>query len=57
MKINDVVALFDETYYNNIGIGFGADVNTASNVQSISSDIDNLEPEDLVKYGLIPDLT
>ena len=40
---------------NNIGIGFGADVNTASNVHSISSDIDNLEPEDLVKYGLIPE--
>src|SRR6056300_610012 len=40
---------------NNIGIGFGADVNTATNVQSISSDIDNLEPEDLVKYGLIPE--
>ena len=40
---------------NNIGIGFGADVNSASNVQSISSDIDNLEPEDLVKYGLIPE--
>ena len=40
---------------NNTGIGFGADVNTASNVQSISSDIDNLEPEDLVKYGLIPE--
>src|SRR6056300_111266 len=40
---------------NNIGIGFGADVNTVSNVKSISSDIDNLEPEDLVKYGLIPE--
>jgi ATP-dependent Clp protease ATP-binding subunit ClpX len=26
-----------------------------SNVQSLSSDIDNLEPEDLVKYGLIPE--
>ena len=30
-------------------------MNTTSNVQSISSDIDNLEPEDLVKYGLIPE--
>ncbi|NCV99920.1 MAG: ATP-dependent Clp protease ATP-binding subunit ClpX [Proteobacteria bacterium] len=40
---------------NNTGIGFGADVNIAPNVQSISSDIDNLEPEDLVKYGLIPE--
>ena len=40
---------------NNIGIGFGAEVIKASNVQSISSDIENLEPEDLVKYGLIPE--
>ena len=40
---------------SNIGIGFGAEVNTSPNVQSISSDIDNLEPDDLVKYGLIPE--
>ena len=40
---------------NNIGIGFGAEVNKTSNVKSISSDIDSLEPEDLVKYGLIPE--
>jgi len=40
---------------NNIGIGFGAEVSKNSNVQSLSSDIDNLEPEDLVKYGLIPE--
>ena len=40
---------------SNIGIGFGAEVNKTSNVQSISSNVDNLEPEDLVKYGLIPE--
>jgi len=41
---------------NNIGIGFGAEVNKTSNVKSISSDdINSLEPEDLVKYGLIPE--
>ena len=40
---------------NNIGIGFGAEVNKTSNVQSITFDIDSLEPEDLVKYGLIPE--
>ena len=39
----------------NIGIGFGAEVNKTSNVQSISSNVDDLEPEDLVKYGLIPE--
>ena len=40
---------------SNIGIGFGAEVNKTSNVQSISTSVDNLEPEDLVKYGLIPE--
>src|SRR6056300_1084595 len=40
---------------SNSGIGFGAQVNKTSNVQSISSGVDNLEPEDLVKYGLIPE--
>ena len=40
---------------SNIGIGFGAEVNKTSNVQSISSNVDDLEPEDLVKYGLIPE--
>ena len=40
---------------SNTGIGFGAEVNKTSNVQSISTSVDNLEPEDLVKYGLIPE--
>ena len=40
---------------NNIGIGFGAEVNKQSNIDSLSSNIENLEPEDLVKYGLIPE--
>ena len=40
---------------NNTGIGFSANVNNQSNVKSISSNVDNLEPEDLVKYGLIPE--
>jgi ATP-dependent Clp protease ATP-binding subunit ClpX len=40
---------------NNIGIGFGAEVNKQSNIDSISSNIENLQPEDLVKYGLIPE--
>tara|TARA_B100000579_G_scaffold437791_1_gene469047 strand:+ start:1978 stop:3237 length:1260 start_codon:yes stop_codon:yes gene_type:complete len=38
------------------GIGFGAEVSQPdSNVLSIHSEIDNIEPEDLVKYGLIPE--
>ena len=40
---------------NNIGIGFGAEVNKSSPSQSITSNIEHLEPEDLVKYGLIPE--
>ena len=38
------------------GIGFGAEVSQSdSNVLSIHSEIDSIEPEDLVKYGLIPE--
>jgi len=40
---------------SNTSIGFGAEVSKTSNVQSISTSVDNLEPEDLVKYGLIPE--
>ena len=41
----------------NTGIGFGAEVAQAdnNNVLSIHGDIDSIEPEDLVKYGLIPE--
>jgi len=38
------------------GIGFGAEVSqNDNNVLAIHGDIDNIEPEDLVKYGLIPE--
>ena len=40
---------------NNLGIGFGADVANKSNVLPISNEVDELEPEDLVKFGLIPE--
>ena len=40
---------------NKTGIGFSADVDTQSNVSKIGKNIDDLEPEDLVKYGLIPE--
>ena len=41
----------------NTGIGFGAEVAKAdnNNVLSIHGEIDSIEPEDLVKYGLIPE--
>jgi ATP-dependent Clp protease ATP-binding subunit ClpX len=40
---------------NNVGIGFSADVDSKSNSKPLNKNIDNLEPEDLVKYGLIPE--
>ena len=40
---------------SNLGIGFGAEVGTKTNVLPINNHVDNLEPEDLVKFGLIPE--
>ena len=40
---------------NNTGIGFSAEVDKSSKVTSLNKNIDDLEPEDLVKYGLIPE--
>ena len=40
---------------NNVGIGFGADVNKSFDVTTKNKNIEDLEPEDLVKYGLIPE--
>ena len=40
---------------NKVGIGFSANVDKNSNLEKINTNIDNLEPEDLVKYGLIPE--
>ena len=38
-----------------VGIGFGAEVNSKGNQQKLQNNIDKLEPEDLVKFGLIPE--
>ena len=38
-----------------VGIGFGADVNSKESSKRLHNNIDKLEPEDLVKYGLIPE--
>ena len=40
---------------NNVGIGFGANVNENFDVTTKNKNIEDLEPEDLVKYGLIPE--
>ena len=37
------------------GIGFGADIKTISNDARMSEFLPDLEPEDLIKYGLIPE--
>ena len=38
------------------GIGFGAEVESKSEKNNVINYIDELEPEDLVKFGLIPEL-
>jgi ATP-dependent Clp protease ATP-binding subunit ClpX len=37
------------------GIGFGADVRSLKNTKDISATLKTVEPEDLIKYGLIPE--
>lgn len=37
------------------GIGFGADVKGKADQKSLSAVLDSVEPEDLIKYGLIPE--
>ena len=37
------------------GIGFSAEVNAANDKEVVKMNIDNVEPEDLVKFGLIPE--
>ena len=37
------------------GIGFSAEVNAANDKEILKMNIDNVEPEDLVKFGLIPE--
>src|SRR5499425_515383 len=37
------------------GIGFGAEVRSLNNAKAISETLKNVEPEDLIKFGLIPE--
>ncbi|MFT5163798.1 MAG: ATP-dependent Clp protease ATP-binding subunit ClpX, partial [Alteromonadaceae bacterium] len=37
------------------GIGFGATVKGADNTKTLTENIANVEPQDLIKYGLIPE--
>ena len=40
---------------NNTSIGFSAEVDKTMNVSPLNRNIDDLQPEDLVKFGLIPE--
>ncbi len=47
--------IIDQRTETNIGIGFSAEVKTAENKLSISDKFQKIEPEDLIKFGLIPE--
>ncbi len=47
--------IIDQRTETNIGIGFSADVKTAENKLTISQKFQKIEPEDLIKFGLIPE--
>ncbi|PAJ73139.1 ATP-dependent protease ATP-binding subunit ClpX [Pseudoalteromonas sp. NBT06-2] len=41
--------------HKNTGIGFGVDVKSSEATQSLSDNLKNVQPEDLIKFGLIPE--
>ncbi|MCV2885035.1 ATP-dependent protease ATP-binding subunit ClpX [Aestuariibacter sp. AA17] len=47
--------VIEQRAHTGAGIGFGADVKSKANKDTISSLFKKVEPEDLVKYGLIPE--
>ncbi|TMN91739.1 ATP-dependent Clp protease ATP-binding subunit ClpX [Pseudoalteromonas phenolica] len=47
--------VIEQRSHKNTGIGFGADVKTSDSERSLSETFKHVEPEDLVKYGLIPE--
>lgn len=47
--------IIDQRTETNIGIGFSAEVKTAENKLTISEKYKKIEPEDLIKFGLIPE--
>ena len=44
-----------EQRINKTGIGFSAELDSKKNISLLKENINDLEPEDLVKYGLIPE--
>ena len=47
--------VIEQRSHKNTGIGFGANVKESSESRSLSETFKDVEPEDLVKYGLIPE--
>lgn len=47
--------IIDQRTETNIGIGFSAEVKTSENKLTISEKFQKIEPEDLIKFGLIPE--
>jgi len=41
--------------HKNTGIGFGVDVKASGATKSLSDNLKNVQPEDLIKFGLIPE--
>jgi ATP-dependent Clp protease ATP-binding subunit ClpX len=47
--------VIEQRSHKNTGIGFGAEVKGADSKRSLTEAFQQVEPEDLVKYGLIPE--
>jgi ATP-dependent Clp protease ATP-binding subunit ClpX len=47
--------IIEQRTEKNLGIGFSAEVKSSDKVKTLTEKFANIEPEDLVKYGLIPE--
>lgn len=47
--------IIDQRTQTNLGIGFSAEVKSADKKQTLTEKFRNIEPEDLIKFGLIPE--
>ncbi|WP_373020040.1 ATP-dependent Clp protease ATP-binding subunit ClpX [Thiomicrorhabdus sp.] len=47
--------IIDQRMETNLGIGFAAEVKSADKKKTISEKFQSIEPEDLIKFGLIPE--
>ena len=47
--------IIDQRIEKNVGIGFSADVKSADEKKTLSEKFQSIQPEDLIKFGLIPE--